>query len=400
VAEFDGSGGKIHYGQWVPSEPHALVVFFHGLGEHIGSYGPFAAALNEAGFALWAADHAGHGRSEGERVLIGSVDHLLDDAETLVGLAREAHPGLPLVLAGSSLVPDPGSGLAALLASGIDPWELRKDPGELTRHPGYARQIREDPLTWQGGLRLETLAALGEAAPRVSTVLGSLDPPVLLLHGAEDDLAPASGAERAAELLPDARAVILPLVAAVFLAAACGTGGTTDTDAATSSQAATPPDDQLNTSATVNVRLVLEPTSLNIFSTSGAALDQILLDNVYEGLVSIDTNAKDRIVARLATSWEQSADGLTYTFHLVPNAKFHDGSPPAGAARRYANRSRRSRSGSTPTGTRGPSTTGHRACRHPARSTRTRTGPKRSAWSLRASAAGRAGNRRSGIPQA
>src|SRR5438067_13083401 len=161
-----------------------------------------------------------------------SLAHNLDAAESLVGLEREAHPGLPLVLAGhslgclvatllvgeravkpaalvlagSSLVPDPGSGLAALLASGIDPWELRKDPGELTRHPGYARQIREDPLTWQGGLRLETLRALGEAVPRVSAVLPKLDLPVVLLHGADDDLATAAGALRAADLLPDGKA--------------------------------------------------------------------------------------------------------------------------------------------------------------------------------------------------
>ncbi|HVV07813.1 lysophospholipase [Amycolatopsis sp.] len=235
MAEFGGSTGKVHYGHWVPPEPRAVVVFFHGLGEHIGSYEPFAAALNDAGFALWAADHAGHGRSEGVRVLIESVDNLLDDAETLVRLAREAHPDLPLVvaghslgslvaalltgeravapsalvLAGSSLLPE-GGGLAELVAGGVDLWELRKDPAELSRHPDFVRQIREDPLTWDGGLRVETLRALGEAAPRVSTVLGSLNLPVLLLHGAEDDLAPASGAERAAKLLPDARAVIFP----------------------------------------------------------------------------------------------------------------------------------------------------------------------------------------------
>lgn len=193
MAEFTGSRGKIHYGQWSPPEPDALVVFFHGLGEHIGSYQPLFDALTGAGFAVWAHDHAGHGHSDGERVLIESVDDLLADAATLVALARDAHPGLPLVvaghslgatvttllvgedrlpdrpkalvLAGSSLVPDAAGGLVNLLASGVDPWELRKDPGELTRHPSYAQQIRDDPLTWQGGLRLETLGALGAAAP-------------------------------------------------------------------------------------------------------------------------------------------------------------------------------------------------------------------------------------------
>src|SRR4051812_39028015 len=113
MGEFAGRTGKIHYGQWAPEEPLALVVFFHGLGEHIGSYEPMIEALTGAGFAVWAHDQLGHGRSEGTRVLIERVDDLLDDAATLLDLAVKAHPGLPLVLAGHSL----GSAVAALLTA-------------------------------------------------------------------------------------------------------------------------------------------------------------------------------------------------------------------------------------------------------------------------------------------
>ncbi|NIH80956.1 ABC transporter substrate-binding protein [Amycolatopsis viridis] len=115
------------------------------------------------------------------------------------------------------------------------------------------------------------------------------------------------------------------LTAAALLLAACGTGGIPQSG--TASQAATPPDDRLDTNATVDVRLVLEPTSLDIFGTSGTALDQVLLDNVYQGLVGVDTGAGDKIVPALASAWETSPDGLTYTFHLVRGATFHDGSP-------------------------------------------------------------------------
>ncbi|MFJ4657546.1 alpha/beta fold hydrolase [Nocardia sp. NPDC088792] len=234
MPEFDGVTGQIHYDRWTPDEPRALVVFFHGLGEHIGSYAPFVAALRDAGIAVWAGDHAGHGRSDGVRVLISSVDDLVTDALTLIGLARAEQPAAPLflighslgslvsallvaehgipatglVLAGSSLVPAGTSALAELLASGIDPWELRRDPIELTRHEGFAQQLREDPLTWDGGLRPETLAALIETAARLPAVLEKLDLPVLFVHGAEDDMAPAEGVRRAAELLPRARAEI------------------------------------------------------------------------------------------------------------------------------------------------------------------------------------------------
>ncbi|MEU5697027.1 alpha/beta fold hydrolase [Actinosynnema sp. NPDC020468] len=239
MAEFTGRHGTLHYGQWSPVRPTALVVFVHGLGEHIGSYTPFAEALTGAGYAFWSYDQHGHGRSPGERVLVESVDDLVADARTFVDLARAAHPGLPLVLAGhslgsgvaallafellkadqapvalvlsgSSLARESGGGLAALLASGVDPWDLRKDPADLTRHTGYAQQVRDDPLTWQGGMRRETLRALTEAAPRLTAVLPDLDVPVLLVHGAEDDLAPVEGAARAAELLPRATLAVFP----------------------------------------------------------------------------------------------------------------------------------------------------------------------------------------------
>ncbi|HJP75088.1 MAG TPA: ABC transporter substrate-binding protein [Pseudonocardiaceae bacterium] len=121
---------------------------------------------------------------------------------------------------------------------------------------------------------------------------------------------------------------LAPLLAALALLTACGTGVPPSAGAgATTGLPATPPDAALNLNATANVRLILEPTSLNPFSTAGAALDQILLDNVYQNLLSVDVNKQDAIVPQLASSYEESPDGLTYTFHLVPNAHFHDGKP-------------------------------------------------------------------------
>ncbi|BDZ38693.1 ABC transporter substrate-binding protein [Microbacterium suwonense] len=69
---------------------------------------------------------------------------------------------------------------------------------------------------------------------------------------------------------------------------------------------------------------MLEPTNLDIRHTSGAALEQILVDNIYEGLV---TRTQDnQIEDRLASSHEISPDGLTYTFTLNEGITFHDGS--------------------------------------------------------------------------
>ncbi|HEY5270305.1 MAG TPA: ABC transporter substrate-binding protein, partial [Anaerolineales bacterium] len=46
---------------------------------------------------------------------------------------------------------------------------------------------------------------------------------------------------------------------------------------------------------------------------------------VFSGLVSFDTNLN--LVLELAESWDISADGTVYTFHLRTNARFHDGRP-------------------------------------------------------------------------
>jgi oligopeptide transport system substrate-binding protein len=46
---------------------------------------------------------------------------------------------------------------------------------------------------------------------------------------------------------------------------------------------------------------------------------------VFSGLVSFDTDLN--LVPELAESWDVSADGTVYTFHLRPNARFHDGRP-------------------------------------------------------------------------
>ncbi len=50
-----------------------------------------------------------------------------------------------------------------------------------------------------------------------------------------------------------------------------------------------------------------------------------ILNAIYDYLVDIDTASKPQ--PRLATKWDVSADGLTYTFTLAPNVTFHDGSP-------------------------------------------------------------------------
>lgn len=54
-----------------------------------------------------------------------------------------------------------------------------------------------------------------------------------------------------------------------------------------------------------------------------------MLGQAYEGLTQYDT--QNKLVPCLAEHWNVSKDGLTYTFHLRPNAKFQNGMPVTAA---------------------------------------------------------------------
>lgn len=75
--------------------------------------------------------------------------------------------------------------------------------------------------------------------------------------------------------------------------------------------------------ASVNIRLVSEPSNLDIRETAGAALEQILIDNVYQGLIA--RTPEQEIVPALASDFEVSPDKLTYTFTLREGVVFHNG---------------------------------------------------------------------------
>lgn len=72
------------------------------------------------------------------------------------------------------------------------------------------------------------------------------------------------------------------------------------------------------------VGLTGEPTNLDFTTTSGSAIPQLLMNNVYEGLVTIDQDGE--VQPQLARSWEVSGDRTVYTFTLHDGVTFSDGS--------------------------------------------------------------------------
>ena len=233
MSTFFGSQGRIHHDVWLPDgDVRGIVVLLHGYGEHLGLYDALARRLTADGHAVHAMDAVGHGRSDGERALIASWDHYVDDARQLVDLAGDRHPGRPLVIVGHSggavaafLLALRSPGIArALVLSGSPlrplPWaddlgddEVDADPSEMfSTHPEYVHALLHDPLTWHGGFRPETVRALAATWPEIAAGLaeGRPDVPVLFVHGEEDPVVPIDDARANVAALPRARLSAFP----------------------------------------------------------------------------------------------------------------------------------------------------------------------------------------------
>ncbi len=78
------------------------------------------------------------------------------------------------------------------------------------------------------------------------------------------------------------------------------------------------------TGGRANVVIQPEPPSLMMGLVQNGPT-QMVAGQIYEGLLRYDQKLQP--MPQLAKSWEVSEDGLTYTFHLHDNVKWHDGKP-------------------------------------------------------------------------
>ncbi|KOG25030.1 alpha/beta hydrolase [Streptomyces viridochromogenes] len=221
----EGRRGPVVVREWPLPRPRYLALLVHGYGEHVGRYAGLAEVLVAHGAAVFGPDHAGHGRSAGERVVIEDFEDVVADVHSVVGLARAAHPGVPVVVIGHSMggmiaarhAQLHGDGLAALVLSGpvIGDWELPRrllaldeipdapiSPAALSRDPEVGAAYVADPLVWHGPMKRPTVEAFARMLDTVSREsplagepkgggIGKL--PLLWLHGDDDRLVPLPG---------------------------------------------------------------------------------------------------------------------------------------------------------------------------------------------------------------
>ncbi len=225
---FTGSAGDtLVWRAWLPEDPSAVVVLAHGLHEHCGRYEHVADRLNASGYAVYALDHRGHGRSGGTPANIGSMAGLVDDFHQLRRTAEEAHPGLPLFVLGHSLggliaisyvISHGEAGIAGLAVSGTlmdtssanavqrvaAPLLGRFTPNlgvvplpadAVSRDPDVVRDYEQDPLNHHGKIVARTGAEIMLAVQEAVRRMPELTLPVLAMHGTADRLVPAAASQ-------------------------------------------------------------------------------------------------------------------------------------------------------------------------------------------------------------
>lgn len=216
-----GTAGDLALWHWTVEAPQFVAVISHGYGEHARRYDHVADRLTRAGAEVYAPDHQGHGRSDGPRVHIETFDDYARDLATVIELASERHPGLPVVLIGHSMggaitaryVQREGTAaLAAVVFSGpfiggnpdlmglvqYDPIpDVPIDPEGLSRDPATGRAYLDDPYVHHGPFLRETLLAIDVALQDIATGPDVGELPAIWLHGEDDPIAPYPLAEQA-----------------------------------------------------------------------------------------------------------------------------------------------------------------------------------------------------------
>ncbi|MCE5288130.1 MAG: alpha/beta hydrolase [Nocardiaceae bacterium] len=224
-------GRNLYWQAWEPEgAAKGVVVVVHGLHEHSARYDWVAEQLNGAGYAVFALDHSGHGRSEGVRGQLYRWSQVLDGVGSLVRKAREAHPDVPLFVLGHSMgglvslsyvirdKPDI-SGLIvsapalvqtvagpALIAAGkvlsvVAPnlGAVALDSTHVSRDPEVVEYHRTNELMFTGKVRSRTAAEILKAADEVIANLDSLTVPLLVAAGTADQIVSPAGADLAYE---------------------------------------------------------------------------------------------------------------------------------------------------------------------------------------------------------
>ena len=226
-ANFTYQEHDIFYRSWLPDSPKGVILVCHGIAEHSGRYQHVAEYFVAKGFAVYAQDHIGHGKSSGKRMHIGSFEAIIQTVDTLRQIIDGEHPDLPLVLLGHSM----GGLIAAnyicryqqrisacalsapALAADIRPPDfviatlgvlskalpnlglLALDSSGISRDENEVQKYLEDPLVISKKVDMKSIVELDAALQNTFANAKNVELPVLIQHGEADIITNPQGSK-------------------------------------------------------------------------------------------------------------------------------------------------------------------------------------------------------------
>ncbi|MBN1933924.1 MAG: lysophospholipase [Anaerolineae bacterium] len=219
---------NIYHQCWLPvGDPRALLLIVHGLGEHSGRYMNVVNHFVPRNYAVYTLDLLGHGKSDGERMVVDRFSDYTDPLTAYLDMVRGWQPGKPIVLLGHSMgglialvylpdhqdafvgavisaplvkLPDNISpltlALARILSNLLPKTRLTAvDPTLVSRDPAVVQAYIDDPLVYKGKSTARLGAELIRAVQRVELEASAITLPVLIVQGAADGLVDPAGAQ-------------------------------------------------------------------------------------------------------------------------------------------------------------------------------------------------------------
>jgi len=212
----------------------AMIVFVHGLGEHIHRYDQWAGMLNGKGFGFTGVDLPGHGMSDGPRGFIRDYRVTDEMSDLIIANVRNTFPSVPLFIYGHSL----GGGIVLdyLLRTSPDlrgavvtsPWlKLSFEPSKFKLAVASVMKSITPGLVQPSGLVVEHISHDMEVVEKYRTDklvhdkisvslfnsamtaasyslehAAGLKIPLLLMHGSDDQICSPDGSREFASKAP------------------------------------------------------------------------------------------------------------------------------------------------------------------------------------------------------